>query len=63
EMWVTKYRIYDKVNEKDGFKLVKESVTPAFTLREKTGTKHTFRITAVGSVKESEPSEMITFDF
>ncbi|MDP2277825.1 MAG: fibronectin type III domain-containing protein, partial [Nitrospirota bacterium] len=48
EMWVTKYRVYEKVNEKDGFKLVKESATPAFTLREKTGTKHTFRITAVG---------------
>lgn len=63
ELWVTKYRIYDKVNEKDGFKLVKESVTPAFTLREKTGTKHTYRVTAVGPLKESEPSETVTFDF
>ncbi|MDI6745369.1 MAG: hypothetical protein QMD07_08345 [Thermodesulfovibrionales bacterium] len=63
EMWVTKYRIYDKVNEKDGFKLVKESVTPAFTLREETGMKHIFRVTAIGPVKESEPSEMITVDF
>lgn len=63
EMWVTKYRIYEKLNEKDGFKLVKESVTPAFTLREKTGTKHTFRVTAVGPVKESEPSEMIAIEF
>ncbi|MFH1014990.1 MAG: fibronectin type III domain-containing protein [Nitrospirota bacterium] len=63
EMWVTKYRIYDKVNEKDGFKLVKESVTPAFTLREKTGIKHTYMVTAVGPLKESEPSETVTFDF
>ncbi len=63
ETWVTKYRIYDKVNEKDGFKLVKESVTPAFTLREKTGIKHTYRVTAVGPLKESEPSEMIAFEF
>ena len=63
EMWVTKYRIYDKVNEKDGFKLIKESVTPAFTLREKMGMKHTLRITAVGSVKESEPLEVIAVDF
>ncbi|RJQ41722.1 MAG: hypothetical protein C4550_00835 [Nitrospiraceae bacterium] len=63
EMWVTKYRVYDKVNEKDGFKLIKESVTPAFTLREKTGTKHTLRVTAVGPLKESEPSETVTFDF
>ncbi|MCG2813209.1 MAG: fibronectin type III domain-containing protein [Thermodesulfovibrionales bacterium] len=63
EMWVTKYRIYDKVNEKDGFKLVKESVTPAFTLREKTGMKHIYRVTAVGPLKESEPSETVTFDF
>lgn len=63
EMWVTKYRVYEKVNEKDGFKLVKESATPAFTLREKTGTKHTFRITAVGPLKESEPSEVIAVDF
>ena len=63
EMWVTKYRIYDKVNEKDGFKLVKESVTPAFTLREKRGIKHTYMVTAVGPLKESEPSETVTFDF
>ncbi len=63
EMWVTKYRIYDKVNEKDEFKLIKESVTPAFTLREKMGMKHIFRVTAVGPLKESEPSEMIAFDF
>jgi len=63
EMWVTKYRVYDKVNEKDGFKLVKESVTPAFTLREKTGMKHIFRVTAVGPLKESEPSEVIAVAF
>lgn len=63
EMWVTKYRIYEKLNEKDGFKLVKESVTPAFTLREKTGIKHIYRVTAVGPLKESEPSEIVTFDF
>ena len=63
EMWVTKYRIYEKVNEKDGFKLVKESVTPAFTLREKTGMKHIYMVTAVGPLKESEPSETVTFDF
>ncbi|MDO8747449.1 MAG: fibronectin type III domain-containing protein [Thermodesulfovibrionales bacterium] len=63
EMWVTKYRVYEKVNEKDGFKLIKESATPAFTLREKMGMKHIFRVTAVGPLKESEPSEMITVDF
>ena len=63
EMWVTKYRIYEKLNEKDGFKLIKEFVTPAFTLREKTGIKHTYRVTAVGPLKESEPSETVTFDF
>ena len=63
EMWVTKYRIYDKVNEKDGFKLVKESVTPAFTLREKTGMKHIYMVTAAGPLKESEPSEVIAFEF
>ena len=28
EMWVTKYRIYEKVNEKDGFKLVKRIRDP-----------------------------------
>jgi fibronectin type 3 domain-containing protein len=63
EMWVIKYRVYGKENEKDGFKLIKESVTPAFTLREKTGTKHTYRVTAVGPLKESEPSEMIVVEF
>jgi fibronectin type 3 domain-containing protein len=63
ETWVTKYRVYEKLNEKNGFKLVRESVTPAFTLREKTGMKHIYRITAVGPLKESEPSETVTFDF
>jgi len=63
ETWVTKYRVYDKVNEKEGFKLVNESVTPAFMLREKTGAKHMFRVTAVGPVNESEPSETLEVDF
>lgn len=63
ELWITKYRIYEKVNEKDGFKPAKESVTPVFTLREKTVMKHIYRVTAVGPLKESEPSEVIAVDF
>jgi fibronectin type 3 domain-containing protein len=63
ELWITKYRIYEKANEKDGFKPVKESVTPVFTLREKTGMKRIYRVTAVGPIKESEPSEVIAVDF
>jgi len=63
ETWVTKYRVYNKTNEKDGFKLIKELTTPVFTLREKTGARHAFRVTAVGPVKESELSEIIVFEF
>ncbi|MBI4691419.1 MAG: hypothetical protein HY754_14305 [Nitrospirae bacterium] len=63
EMWITKYRIYRMTVETEGFKLIGESVTPAFADREKTGTKHIYRVTAVGPSKESEFSETIKVDF
>lgn len=63
ESWVMKYRIYRKISEREEFKLIGESVTPAFTDREKTGTRHTYRVTALGSSKESEPSEIVAVYF
>ncbi|MFA4827804.1 MAG: hypothetical protein WC855_08280 [Thermodesulfovibrionales bacterium] len=63
EVWVKKYRVYRKTNEEEGFKLAGEPVTPAFTDREKTGTKHVYQITAVGPSKESEFSGAVAVDF
>ncbi|TAL26130.1 MAG: hypothetical protein EPN94_03885 [Nitrospirae bacterium] len=63
EVWVKKYRVYRKTNEKEGFKPAGEPVTPAFTDREKTGTKHFYKITAVGPLKESEFSKEVAVDF
>ncbi|KAF0145862.1 MAG: fibronectin type III domain protein [Nitrospirae bacterium] len=63
EVWVKKYRVYRKTNEEEGFKLAGEPVTPAFTDREKTGTKHVYKITAVGPSKESEFSGAVAVDF
>jgi len=63
EKWVAKYRIYRKINDKEGFKLIGESVTPVFTVREKTGIKHLYRVTAVGPSKESGFSEIVPVDF
>lgn len=63
EAWVKKYRVYRKTNEEEGFKLAGEPVTPAFTDREKTGTKHVYKITAIGLSKESEFSGAVAVDF
>lgn len=63
EKWVKRYRVYRKITKNDEFTLIGEPVTPAFTDREKTGTKHTFKITAFGPSKESEFSNMVTVDF
>ena len=63
EVWVKKYRVYRKTNEREGFKPAGEPVTPAFTEREKTGTKHVYKITALGPSKESEFSGAVAVDF
>ncbi|MDO8994522.1 MAG: hypothetical protein Q7T83_13620 [Thermodesulfovibrionales bacterium] len=63
EVWVKKYRVYRKTNESEGFKPAGEPVTPAFTDREKTGTKHVYKITAIGPSKESESSGAVAVDF
>ncbi|MCE5195280.1 MAG: hypothetical protein LLF28_07545 [Nitrospiraceae bacterium] len=62
EPWVTKYRVYRKIHN-EGFKVISEPVTPVFVDREKAGNKQLYKITAVGPVKESEPSQIITVDF
>lgn len=63
ETWVMKYRIYRKIDDKGGFKLIGESVTPTFTDRGETGVRHFYKITAVGPAKESEFSETVAVDF
>ncbi len=63
ETWVAKYNIYRKTNDNGQFRLIGESLTPAFTDKERTGTKQFYRITAAGTVKESDPSETVIVEF
>ncbi len=63
ELWVQKYKVYKKTKSGTDFAYVEESNTPAFTDREKTGEKVSYRVTAVGPFKESEPSNAVSADF
>lgn len=63
EIWVQKYSVYKKTKSKNDFVFVGESNTPAFTDSEKTGEKVSYRATAVGPLKESEPSNIVSADF
>lgn len=59
EMWVKGYRIYRKRASEMEFKLIGESVLPAFTDNEPLSSKRDYYITAAGPKKESVPSELI----
>lgn len=63
ETWVAKYNIYKKIQDSEQFRLVGESLTPVFTDTEKPSPKHFYRVTAVGPVKESDPSETVIAEF
>lgn len=63
ETWVSKYNIYRKTQDNGQFRLIGESLTPVFTDKEKISSKQFYRITAAGTVKESDPSETVIVEF
>lgn len=63
ETWVAKYNIYKKTLDNGQFRLIGESLTPVFTDKEKMSPKQFYRVTAVGPVKESDPSETVIAEF
>lgn len=59
ETWVRGYRIYKKKALDADFKVIGESIAPAFTDTEPLLSKAYYYITALGPKKESSPSEII----
>ncbi len=59
ETWVKGYRIYKKTAPYGEFKLIGESITPAFTDTQPLILKTFYYITAIGPVRESIPSDVI----
>ncbi|HCZ12651.1 MAG TPA: hypothetical protein DHV16_10480, partial [Nitrospiraceae bacterium] len=59
EIWTKGYRIYRKKASETEFKLIGESILPAFTDNEPLSSKRSYYITAVGPKRESTSSEII----
>ncbi|HEX8949387.1 MAG TPA: fibronectin type III domain-containing protein [Dissulfurispiraceae bacterium] len=59
EPWVRGYRIYRKRAGETEFRIIGESLTPAFTDPEPLTSETFYYVTAVGPQKESRPSEFI----
>ena len=59
ETWAKGYRVYRKKASETEFKLIGESILPAFTDNDPLSSKRSYYITAVGPKKESIPSEVI----
>lgn len=59
ETWVTKYRVYKKKASENVFKLIGDSIIPAFTDNEPLVTPTFYYLTAVGPERESPHSESI----
>lgn len=60
ETWIGGYRIYRKRDNEEGFSVIGETVTPAFTDRDPLRIKTTYYITALGPKSESIPSDPVT---
>ncbi|MBM4136480.1 MAG: fibronectin type III domain-containing protein [Nitrospira sp.] len=58
ETWVIGYRVYREVDTNGGVVLIGETQTPAFLDREKPLKKRTYRVTALGPVKEGPATEI-----
>lgn len=56
-IWVTGYRVYREAGT-DGYRLIGETATPAFTDREPPVIKRAYRVTALGPVSEGPPAEI-----
>jgi hypothetical protein len=59
ETWISGYRIYRKRASEHEFKLIGESILPAFTDNEPLSVQTVYYVTAVGPKKESMPSEAV----
>jgi fibronectin type 3 domain-containing protein len=58
ETWVVGYRVYRETNKKEGFIFIGETQIPVFLDRDKPLTKRSYRITALGTSKESPSAEI-----
>ncbi len=58
ETWVVGYRVYREINKKEGFIFIGETQIPVFLDRDKPLTKRSYRITALGPLKEGSPAEL-----
>jgi len=58
ETWIVGYKVYRKINKKEGFIFLGETQTPAFLDKDKPSTKRNYRVTALGPSKEGPPAEI-----
>ncbi len=58
ETWVVGYRVYREINKKEGFIFIGETQIPVFLDRDKPLTKRSYRITALGPLKEGSSAEL-----
>jgi hypothetical protein len=58
ETWVVGYRVYREVNKEEGFRLIAETRSPSFIDNENIPVKRSYRVTAIGPVKEGPPIEI-----
>jgi len=58
ETWVGGYRVYREVNKEEGFRLIGETTSPSFIDKENLPMKRSYRVTAIGPVKEGPPVEI-----
>ncbi len=63
ETWVTGYNVYRKLPGDAAYVSIGAPQTPAFFDGEKAGGRRSYRVTAVGPLKESEPAEIRDVDF
>lgn len=62
ETWVKGYRIYRKKTPDKDFTLIGEVISPVFTDQEHLDSKTIYYITALGPIKESQPSKELVIE-
>ena len=63
ETWVTGYRVYREMNKGEGCKFLGETKTPVFVDKENPSVERSYRVTAIGPVKEGPPAEIKSISF
>jgi hypothetical protein len=59
ETWVAGYKVYRELNKEEGFRLIGDTRSPSFIDKENLPMKRSYRVTAIGPVKEGPPAEII----